>query len=186
MTFFKRFQRMTSLFQDMGGKKSQILFSFSKKNQAWRSRAIHFIFFCQNEEEKQVFQLSSITDLTNACHRQLSLNLKIFLLRIKKKSQENKEDITNSGKSLGIRLENWATKSTASTSSMPYSYSQIRKIFLSRTGCEIIAKNAKEVHRFTPPLKTNTVLPLASFCGFSKGLRTILPGLHFGPFTRLE
>lgn len=104
----------------------------------------------------------------------------------KKKSQENKEDITNSDKSPGIRLENWATKSTASTSSMPYSYSQIRKIFLSRTGCEIIAKNAKEVHRFTLPLKTNTVLPLASFCGFSKGLRTILPGLHFGPFTRLE
>ena len=70
----------------MGGKKSQILFSFNKKNQAWRSKAIHFIFFCQNEEEKQVFQLSSITDLTNVCHRQLSLNLKIFLLRIKKKS----------------------------------------------------------------------------------------------------
>ena len=76
---------MTSLFQDMGGKKSQILFSFSKNNRAWRSKVIHFIFFCQNEEEKQVFQLSAITDLTNVCQRQLSLNLKIFLLRIKKK-----------------------------------------------------------------------------------------------------
>lgn len=85
---------MTSLFQDMGGKKSQILFSFSKNNQAWRSKVIHFIFFCQNEEEKQVFQLSAITDLTNVCQRQLSLNLKIFLLRIKKES-ENTGDITN-------------------------------------------------------------------------------------------
>lgn len=85
---------MTSLFQDMGGKKSQILFSFSKNNQAWRSKVIHFIFFCQNEEEKQVFQLSAITDLTNVCQRQMSLNLKIFLLRIKKES-ENTEDITN-------------------------------------------------------------------------------------------
>ena len=56
----------------------------------------------------------------------------------------------------------------------------------SRTGCEIVAKHAKEVHRFTLPLKTNTVLPIASFCGFSKGLRTVLPGLHFGPSTRLE
>ena len=69
---------------------------------------------------------------------------------------------------------------------MPYSYSQIRKILLSRTGCETVAKHAKEVHKFTLPLKTNTVLPIASFCGFSKGLRTVLPGLHFGPSTRLE
>ena len=90
MTFLKRFQSMTSLFQGMWGKKSQISFSFSKKNQAYRSKVIHFIFFCQNEEEKQVFQLSSITDLTNVCHRQLSLNLKIFLLRIKKKVRKTK------------------------------------------------------------------------------------------------